>query len=304
MKTRILVVDDNENNRYLMKTLLKGTGYAATLAVNGVEALKKLRSSPFDMIIADILMPNMDGFQLCRECKNDPKLKNIPFLFCTATYTDDKDEQLALTLGADRYVRKPIDPDELLQIIEAMLGTGRPVRPVRSGSAHEDQEQVLKMYNQRLVEKLEQKMLELNAQKKTLQEKNMALREILAQIEAEKAEVLKRVTANVDELVMPILRKLRRNQGNVDRRSLDLLESTLKDLASEFASKAGRGADSLTLKQIEICNMIKSGMASKEIAEELGVSLRTVETHRNRIRKKLGISGQDVNLASYLQTLQ
>jgi len=66
---KILIVDDKEENLYLLETLLKGNDYETILAKNGVEALDKLRKDSMDMIISDILMPRMDGFQLCRECK-------------------------------------------------------------------------------------------------------------------------------------------------------------------------------------------------------------------------------------------
>jgi len=66
---RILIVDDKDENLYLLKTLLEGDGHETILAKNGVEALDKSRKDSMDMIISDILMPRMDGFQLCRECK-------------------------------------------------------------------------------------------------------------------------------------------------------------------------------------------------------------------------------------------
>ena len=88
MKARILVADDNPDNLYLLETLLKAHGCSVVTAVDGDDALAKLQEGGFDMILSDVLMPGMDGFQLCRECKRDDKLRTIPFVFCTATYTD------------------------------------------------------------------------------------------------------------------------------------------------------------------------------------------------------------------------
>ncbi len=83
---KVLIVDDSKDNLYLLETMLHAEGYDVVPAVNGVEALKKLRADKFDLIISDILMPQMDGFRLCRECKSDASLAPIPFVFYTATY--------------------------------------------------------------------------------------------------------------------------------------------------------------------------------------------------------------------------
>src|SRR5262245_42100037 len=106
---KILIVDDQERDLYLLKTLLGAHGYQVVEAVNGAEALRFATANPPDVIISDILMPVMDGFSLCREWKKDEELRDIPFVFYTATYTDPKDEEFALSLGAARFIVKPVE---------------------------------------------------------------------------------------------------------------------------------------------------------------------------------------------------
>ncbi len=118
---KILVVDDKEEERYLAETLLKGNGYDVVSATNGAEALEKLRAEGFDMIISDILMPVMDGYQFCRECKEDKKLRNIPFVFYTAEYIEEGDENLALRMEVDRFIRKPIESEEFVKLIQGVF---------------------------------------------------------------------------------------------------------------------------------------------------------------------------------------
>jgi PAS domain S-box-containing protein len=172
---KILIVDDKPENRYLLETLLNGKGYKATSAANGEEALEKLRSECVDLIISDILMPVMDGFQLCRACKGDPALKEIPFVFYTATYVDDKDEAFAYDLGADRFIRKPVEPDAFISMIQEVIqgveaGGVAPRKPVKR-----DEQETFKRYSERLVQKLEKKVADLENE---LEEKRKAQQEL------------------------------------------------------------------------------------------------------------------------------
>jgi CheY-like chemotaxis protein len=119
--TRILIVDDNQTDRYMLQTLLRGHGYEVITAANGTEALKSAGHYPPDMIITDIMMPVMDGFALCREWKKDPCLQDIPFVFYTATYTDPKDKDFALSLGADHFIIKPTEPEKLIEMLLTVI---------------------------------------------------------------------------------------------------------------------------------------------------------------------------------------
>ena len=159
--TKILIAEDNEMSRCMLEALLAGSGYEVVTTANGAEALQKARDDPPALIITDILIPVMDGFALCRQWKADERLRQVPFIFYTATYTDPKDEELALSLGADRFIVKPADPDAFVDIIRDVLAhfaagglpTGR--EPVADDAVQ------LREYNEVLIRKLEDKLTQL-----------------------------------------------------------------------------------------------------------------------------------------------
>lgn len=191
MKTnRILIVDDKEENRYLLQTLLTGHGYDVDSAVHGADALTKAKQNPPDMIIADILMPVMDGFALCRAWKKDERLKAIPFIFYTATYTDDRDRAFALSLGADYFITKPAEPSVFIETIKDAFRQMEKVPQAgvsSSAAAHENETIYLKQYNEVLIRKLETKMEELgelNAHlEKKVAERTAQLKDAVASLE-------------------------------------------------------------------------------------------------------------------------
>ncbi len=158
---KILIVDDMDVNLDLLEARLEGSGYEVISAKNGIEALEILKTDSFDMIISDILMPKMDGYQLCRECKKDDTLRNIPFVYYTATYKDKKDEQFALSLGADRFIVKPMESNSFMEIIEGVLENHKKGLLPPSEIPVEEEGIYFKQYNERLINKLEKKMLDL-----------------------------------------------------------------------------------------------------------------------------------------------
>lgn len=159
--TRVLIADDLHQNRYMLEALLKGNGMEVVSTVNGLEALNEARRDPPDLIITDILMPVMDGFELCRQWKADERLNTVPFIFYTATYTDPKDEQLALRLGADRFVIKPQKPAVFIEVIREVLAGSSGKSHGASTMADRDDPEILKQYNEVLFRKLEKKVADL-----------------------------------------------------------------------------------------------------------------------------------------------
>jgi PAS domain S-box-containing protein len=171
----ILIVDDHEENRYLLETLFKGSSHEVQAAANGAEALDRLMAGGVELIISDILMPVMDGFQLCRKVKTEKTLRHIPFIIYTATYTSPQDEAFALKIGADRFILKPCEPDVFMKAVEEVMAAAK-----RSDSASTPEpvkeNEILKLYSERLVRKLEQKMLQAEDEIQARQTAEEALR--------------------------------------------------------------------------------------------------------------------------------
>lgn len=169
----VLCVDDQLINRKLLAAVLEAEGHRVLQAEDGLEALRILRSKPVDAVISDILMPRMDGYRLCAEVRRDPKLSKLPFVVYTATYNSPADEKLCYDLGADAYLRKPAEVEDLLAALAVATG-GAPGRRATALVPFEETE-VMKQYNEQLVLKLEEKNKELLDSLERLDLRNRAL---------------------------------------------------------------------------------------------------------------------------------
>lgn len=117
----ILVVEDNEDSKVILTALLEKKGHEVATASNGKIALDMVKQSTPDMIISDILMPEMDGFELCRQIRANPAWSRIPLLIYTGSYKSQADIELGLALGADEYIIKPQEPEALSGLIDKFI---------------------------------------------------------------------------------------------------------------------------------------------------------------------------------------
>ncbi len=168
--TRVLIVDDKEENIYYLQALLGGNGCAVDTARHGAEALVKARMSPPDVVVSDLLMPVMDGYTLLRHWKSDARLKRVPFIVYTATYTEAEDERLALNLGADAFILKPAEPEAFLARLREVQAAQAAAVPIQPKMPAGDENALLKVYSETLIRKLEEKTLQLEHANQTLQE--------------------------------------------------------------------------------------------------------------------------------------
>ena len=118
--TTVLVVEDSKSTRKMMSKLLSEKGFKVATAIDGVEALKKLPNVSPDIVVMDIVMPNMNGYELCRKIKSNPQTKDVPVVICSAK-SEDFDRYWGIKQGADAYIAKPFEKRELIATIKQFL---------------------------------------------------------------------------------------------------------------------------------------------------------------------------------------
>ncbi len=160
-------------------------------------------------------------------------------------------------------------------------------------------------HSKKMEERLKESQAMLHEQNIVLEQKNMALKELIDQIEFEKNRIKKNISVNIEKLVVPVISRIKSlASDDMQKKYSEILEKTILEIYSSFGSKITDINIKLTMKEVEICNLIKNGFSSKEISEILKTSVRTVETHRKNIRKKLNLTNAEVNLTSYLHNYE
>ncbi|RLL51716.1 PAS domain S-box protein [Mariprofundus sp. EBB-1] len=172
---KVLIVDDYEDTRLILQANLESSGYTVTCAENGREALEMALSDKPDLIISDILMPEMDGFDLCRRIKTDAALCHIPFIFYTASYVEEADRELAMAAGGSRFIIKPMDRSEFMDIVRDVMNEfdqqrlDVPVAPLKP----EDELEL--MHVRALSRKLDKKVWELELERRSMKQSERRL---------------------------------------------------------------------------------------------------------------------------------
>ncbi|GEM_PF-929392 len=173
----ILIADDFEPNRRLLRAIFSHEGFRIFEAGDGVEALQILERERAEVVVSDILMPNMDGYRLCAEIRRHTRFRDLPFVFYTSTYTSPSDERLALELGADLFIRKPAPASVLVNAVRELMAGPRKDHHIEMASL--DRLKVTKEYTQQLVAKLEEKNDELHRRTQELRETSAKLESLI-----------------------------------------------------------------------------------------------------------------------------
>lgn len=175
---RVLIVDDSAPDRRLLRYYLTRAGWETVEAENGREAIERINEARPDLIISDALMPEMDGFQLLREVKKKRFSPHIPFIVYSSTYMEDRDQELAITLGADAFIVKAKEHDEFWEELNRALNNRKHLEEQDESI---DEQQYLSKYSSVLLRKLEQKVTELEETKARMEETEKRLEQDISQ---------------------------------------------------------------------------------------------------------------------------
>ncbi len=193
----ILVVEDNLNVLELLDVTLRFKGYPVVTAHNGQEALQAIARERPAIVITDILMPKLDGYSLAHALRKDPRTAAIPIIFISATYITPDDKKFALSLGAIRFIEKPIDTEDFLLSVAEVLtqGTAPSKAPII------DERSFYSGYRDRLESKLRHKVTQISRIERLLQTLPVEQRSAFETLQTNAINDRDEIQAELDELI-------------------------------------------------------------------------------------------------------
>jgi len=287
---RILIVEDDVIIAEELEYILTSAGYDVIKTLYSAEeapdCARKLMPA---LILMDILFPEgMDGITAARIIKRD---LNLPIMFFTGSSGLELVER-AKDLEPVGYVVKPFHEAQVISNVRLAF------HQIKINKALQMAHDQLQEANDRLEERVGEKTVHL-------EEANTALRVLLRKRDQDKVAFEERILTNVKLLIEPHLESLK-NSGLVPNQNgyLSLMESGLKEIVSPFSQRLTSKYVGLTPGELEVAYLVKEGKRTKDIAEVLNLSDKTIEDYRKQLRSKLGITNQRINLRTYLLSLQ
>jgi len=287
---RILIVEDDVIIAEELEYILTSAGYDVIKTLySAEEAPAYARKLMPALILMDILFPEgMDGITAARIIKRD---LDLPIMFFTGSSGLELVER-AKDLEPVGYVVKPFHEAQVISNVRLAF------HQIKINKALQMAHDQLQEANDRLEERVGEKTVHL-------EEANTALRVLLRKRDQDKVAFEERILTNVKLLIEPHLESLK-NSGLVPNQNgyLSLMESGLKEIVSPFSQRLTSKYVGLTPGELEVAYLVKEGKRTKDIAEVLNLSDKTIEDYRKQLRSKLGITNQRINLRTYLLSLQ
>ncbi|MEA3478556.1 MAG: response regulator [Bacteroidota bacterium] len=272
IKFRILIVDDEPSNIQLIAKILDRNQYNLAYAEDGPSAIDMAMHISYDLILLDVNMPDMDGFEVCRKFKDKERLSDIPVIFLTAR-SEIEDVIQGFRIGGVDYVTKPFNDLELTARIRNQL---------------------------ELKSRRDTLKTELNFRERIMSEYALILekRQALGQTIIQDLELLNRESPGImDDQVQVIIRKLQTIFEDIDFKTY---EFSFNELQERFQQRLLEKFSNLTTNEVRLGTYLRLNMSSREISDITRQSVRALEAARSRLRKKLKLNSSD-NLVSYLQ---
>lgn len=276
---RILIVDDEPTNLRLLRAMLESEDHEVYEASDGVEALSVLDNQTVDAIISDVLMPNMDGFRFCYEVRRNEKIRALPFVTYTATYTSPSDKKMAFEAGTDKYIQKPAPLNVLTEALlefETDPKYRQPRQPIP-----ESDDDLMRSYNRALVRKLEERNERLERAQAEITKINSELeqrvKERTAELEATNRELEAFSYSAAHDLKAPIraidgysAMILEDCGDKLDQEPLELLNriresaSRMSTLIDELLNLSSIGKRELRREGVDLSSIVRSVLADLE----------------------------------------
>ncbi len=282
MGKSIFLVEDEALLREVLTVALEEAGFIVESSDNAEDCIFQLGQKSYDLILTDIVLPGMSGLELLAFVKE--KIPFMPVMIMTGLNNLTSAIE-ALRLGAADYLCKPCKNDELQHRIQRCLE----ISDLKNRLNRE--------------ETFEKRAVECSRE---LDEVRAALKVVLKRSDQLKDEIEQNIVSTIHALIFPLLSNLELSLAKRQPEivgNLQIIKQTLSEITAPFARSITSLDYSLTPREVQIANYIRMGKTSKEIAQLTKITYATVESHRDTIRKKLGIKNRKVSLASFLTGL-
>ncbi len=284
---RVLFVDDERLILDSFSPHLRDAGYTVEKAATAEEALQALAIMPFEVLIVDLILPDFNGLDIIREAKTSrPDITSVVL----TGYADVESAVASLHLNVDDYIEKPCEPAELINRIS------RAVKRKKREKMENVRLEALKLYRK------QKQLIEQCARE--VHETNQNLKILMNTVDEEKNKNTEAAFTAIRREIVPLVEKLKEtNPTDEQSYYLEKIEKRLSSMLDSFPYKLALRFSCLTPREVSVAVAVRNGLSTKEIAALHHMAVRTVEVHRENVRKKLGLKNKNINLRSYLLSL-